>query len=100
MATGVELSSDIHVHHINFDKKDDRLENLIAMSRSEHMKFHHKNGESITKDQLLLLSKKAAEEISILKNPSRKTIEDIMNKHIIEAFDKMFDISITLANEE
>lgn len=29
-----------HVHHINGDKADNRLENLIALTHSEHLKLH------------------------------------------------------------
>jgi len=37
---GVELTSDMHVHHINHDKLDNHPENLVAMTRSEHTKQH------------------------------------------------------------
>lgn len=30
------------VHHLNEDKLDNRLENLVCMSRSEHMRLHRK----------------------------------------------------------
>ena len=30
------------VHHVNGDKLDNRPENLVAMSNSEHSKHHHK----------------------------------------------------------
>lgn len=32
------------IHHINGDKKDDRLENLELCTRSGHMKEHYPNG--------------------------------------------------------
>ena len=35
-----KLRQDEHVHHINFDRQDNRLENLILLSVSEHMKYH------------------------------------------------------------
>ena len=32
------------VHHINNDRKDNRIENLALFSRAEHMKFHFPKG--------------------------------------------------------
>lgn len=32
-----------HVHHINGDQKDNRIENLEILSRSDHAKAHHGN---------------------------------------------------------
>lgn len=37
---GRPLRTDEHVHHINRDKTDDRLENLRLLSASEHAKLH------------------------------------------------------------
>lgn len=39
---GRKLSKDEVVHHINFDKLDNRLENLQVLSRSEHNIIHQK----------------------------------------------------------
>lgn len=36
------LSPDYEVHHINLDKKDNRPENLMILTKSEHMKLHAK----------------------------------------------------------
>jgi DNA-binding transcriptional ArsR family regulator len=37
---GIKLNKTEHVHHINGDKKDNRLENLEVLSIEEHMKHH------------------------------------------------------------
>lgn len=37
---GRHLRSDELVHHINHDKHDNRLENLMVMSRSDHQRLH------------------------------------------------------------
>lgn len=36
------LTEDEIVHHINHNKLDNRIENLQVMTRSEHMKLHHR----------------------------------------------------------
>ena len=41
---GRPLTPDEHVHHINEDKLDNRIENLRVMSRSEHTAFHNRVG--------------------------------------------------------
>lgn len=41
---GRELRSNEHVHHINGDSTDDRLENLQLLSRSDHLRLHGNNG--------------------------------------------------------
>jgi HNH endonuclease. len=37
---GRYLTEDEHIHHINQNPKDNRLENLKIMSNSEHIRFH------------------------------------------------------------
>lgn len=39
---GRPLEPDEVVHHINGDKRDNRLENLQVLSRSEHSRLHHR----------------------------------------------------------
>ena len=38
---GRKLNRDEHVHHINGDGKDNRLENLVVLSASEHLRMHN-----------------------------------------------------------
>lgn len=40
---GRPLTSDEHVHHINHDRLDNRPENLMVVSRSEHLKEHKRS---------------------------------------------------------
>lgn len=39
---GRTLGSDEHVHHINENRSDNRIENLMVMTASEHISHHHK----------------------------------------------------------
>lgn len=36
------LSPDYCVHHIDLNKRNNKIENLVVMTSSEHMKLHHK----------------------------------------------------------
>jgi predicted nucleic acid-binding Zn ribbon protein len=38
---GRRLRDDEHVHHLNEDKLDNRLENLVVLSQREHQLLHH-----------------------------------------------------------
>jgi hypothetical protein len=38
---GRNLTSEEHIHHINEDASDNRIENLQIVSKSEHGKIHN-----------------------------------------------------------
>lgn len=46
---GRKLATDEQVHHINGVKADNRLENLLVMTNSEHQKFHNHLGKRAAK---------------------------------------------------
>lgn len=50
---GRKLKSKEHIHHLNENTKDNRIENLELLSHSEHCKRH------MTKEKVLLMVKKA-----------------------------------------
>ncbi len=43
---GRRLRPDEHVHHINGDPADDRIENLQVLSVAEHTRLHHADNEA------------------------------------------------------
>ena len=49
---GRKLNSDEVVHHINHDRLDNRLENLLLTTRSEHQKVHHKKDLELRRDNI------------------------------------------------
>ena len=39
------------IHHINMDKLDNRIQNLVCVPRSTHMKYHNKHADKSTHEK-------------------------------------------------
>ena len=51
---GRNLTDDEVIHHINGDKKDNRIENLLILSKSEHSVLHNPKGSYFGKNLTLI----------------------------------------------
>lgn len=69
-ALGRKLSKTEHVHHINHDKTDNRIENLLVMQASFHHKIHTGKSKKGEIKVCVICGKKKYYCISNLKNIS------------------------------
>lgn len=74
-AVGRKLRRDEHVHHINGDGRDNRLENLELMPASEHQKEHHPRSFDVSRLTQLLAEGKTFRQISKLMGKSCSTLQ-------------------------
>ncbi len=76
---GRPLKKNEVVHHINFDKSDNSLENLQVMDRSEHTRLHS-SGISPTKETLEKLRSSHAGRPSSNRKFNRDQVRDIAER--------------------
>lgn len=62
---GRPLEPQEHIHHINGDKKDNRIENLEIVSNAEHRKKHWKHHTQEDIDRLAKISRERAAKVKI-----------------------------------
>ena len=66
-----ELNKEYEVHHINQNKKDNRVENIQILSKSDHMKLHQSQKSFSVSTGLPDLSKLASKKKEKLGNPDQ-----------------------------
>lgn len=81
---GRYLRPEEHVHHINENRLDNRLENLQIMTHEEHISHHHK-GKKLSDDQKTFLSQVAKKRWEV---PSyREKMTKIAKKQIAKLWE-------------
>lgn len=74
-ATGVSVPENCVIHHINGNKRDNRIVNLCMMEKGAHTAFHH-IGTKRSKETGKLISEKAKKRLSDKRNhPSYKEVD-------------------------
>jgi predicted N-acyltransferase len=67
------------VHHINKDKADNRRENLMPMTKSEHTKLHHTNCDYRSFDMMM-------KSVNSMANKRRRN--DVTSEKVMELKNK------------
>lgn len=39
-ATGIEVPKEFHIHHIDFDRSNNQIKNLVALPKKLHQQYH------------------------------------------------------------
>lgn len=63
-----------HIHHINKNKKDNRIENLLAVYNSEHIKIHKTELRELISKRICFLCGKTGKKIRWFKHLNDKYI--------------------------
>ena len=89
-AVGRKLCYNECVHHINCDKLDNRKDNLVVMSRSQHSREHAKEyWDKKTKQEKRLLTKKLVAASAVARQKPVICIDK--NNTVVRRFDSIKD---------
>lgn len=78
------LSKGECIHHLNYDRKDNRFENLCSVSREDHASLHHRNRIfSVEHRKKLSISRK-----EYFKRIGKRSLSEEHKRKISEAWDR------------
>ena len=76
------LKKNIDVHHINFDHNDNRIENLIPLTRSEHTRLHNQNEVICRNEKGMIIG--VLKQGELLERPEEVNQQPSLDSDILE----------------
>ena len=76
------LKKNVDVHHINFNHNDNRIENLIPLTRAEHTKLHNQNEVIYRNEKGMIIG--VLKQGELLETPEVDNQQPSLDSNILE----------------